>query len=320
MSARPRWSVMVPTFETGEYLREALAGVLAQDPGAEQMQIAVVDDHSVEHDPAALARELGRGRIEFHRAPVNRGHVANFNACITLARGELVHVLHGDDLVYPGFYARLGAVLDDNREAGAAWCRYRVIDGAGREVHATAPERPEPGIVPDAATRIASRQPIQPPAMVVRRDVYERLGGFDSRMRSCGEDWEMWVRIATAYPVAYEPSLLAAYRRHPASLTARALHDGGNLRDLCTAIAIYRRHLPPGDAAAADAAYDVAARWGLTLARELAGRGGYSAATAQVLGALRTARSWRMRARAAGTGLWLARRRLFVDTALRRAA
>src|SRR5262245_8949670 len=45
--ARPLWSVMIPTFNCNAFLRAALEGVLAQDPGPEAMQIEVVDDHSV---------------------------------------------------------------------------------------------------------------------------------------------------------------------------------------------------------------------------------------------------------------------------------
>ncbi|MEQ9234992.1 MAG: glycosyltransferase [Coleofasciculus sp. E2-BRE-01] len=43
---RPLWSVMIPTYNCAQYLRETLANVLAQDPGSEVMQIEVIDDHS----------------------------------------------------------------------------------------------------------------------------------------------------------------------------------------------------------------------------------------------------------------------------------
>ena len=41
------------------------------------------------------------------------------------------------------------------------------------------------------------------PCIVVRRSVYEELGGFDDRL-ACAEDWEMWVRVAARFPVYYE--------------------------------------------------------------------------------------------------------------------
>ena len=64
-TARPLWSVMIPTYNCVNYLRETLASVLAQDPGPEIMQIEVVDDHSTKDDPAAVVEELGCGRVGF---------------------------------------------------------------------------------------------------------------------------------------------------------------------------------------------------------------------------------------------------------------
>ena len=53
---RPRWSVMIPTYNCARYLEAALRSVLAQDPGREAMQIEVVDDHSPDDDPQEWLR------------------------------------------------------------------------------------------------------------------------------------------------------------------------------------------------------------------------------------------------------------------------
>ena len=121
---RPTWSVMIPTYNCAALLRETLACVLAQDPGPERMQIEVIDDASTKDDPEAVVRELGGGRVAFHRHPQNVGATANFNACLARCRGQIVHILHGDDLVLPGFYARMEDLLDRNPEAGSAICRH----------------------------------------------------------------------------------------------------------------------------------------------------------------------------------------------------
>ena len=128
--ARPRWSVMVPTYRCARYLRETLASVVAQAPGADEMQIEVVDDCS-DDEPEAVVAEFG-GRVEFFRQPRNVGHVANFNTCLERARGELVHLLHGDDAVRHGFYAALGRPLEEHPEVGAVFCRYLAVDEHGR--------------------------------------------------------------------------------------------------------------------------------------------------------------------------------------------
>jgi glycosyltransferase involved in cell wall biosynthesis len=72
---------MIPTYNCAHYLRETLASVLAQDLGPEKMQIEVVDDCSTLDNPAAVVKELGRGRVEFYRQPKNQGYIRSKHAC-----------------------------------------------------------------------------------------------------------------------------------------------------------------------------------------------------------------------------------------------
>ena len=82
--------------------------------------------------------------------------------------------------------------------------------------------------------------------MVVRRSVYQALGGFDDRLNVSGEDWEMWVRIA-----AYRPVLVrAADTRRVSRASAiccswRAQTSGADIRDLRRVVAMNADLLPP---------------------------------------------------------------------------
>ena len=241
---RPLWSVMIPTHNCAGYLRETLAGVLAQDPGPTVMQIEVVDDCSTLDDPEAVVAELGQGRVGFHRRSHPGGHTKNFETCLQRSRGRLVHLLHGDDLVRPGFYESIAAAFATHPELGAAFCRHAYIDETGRILGESLLERPDSGLLDAWLERIAINQRIQTPAMVVRRDVYETLGTFDRRLRWV-EDWEMWTRIAAHYPTWFEVRSLAAYRLHGSSNSARLIQSGENIRDVRRAIAIINGYLPP---------------------------------------------------------------------------
>jgi glycosyltransferase involved in cell wall biosynthesis len=241
---RPRWSVMIPTHNCASYLRDALDSVLTQDPGTRHMQIEVVDDYSLEDDPRAVVQEVGNGRVGFFRQPENVGHTKNFETCLRRSRGKLIHQLHGDDCVLPGFYAKLEQAFAEHPEIGAAFTRHILMDHRGHWQFISPLEQPDSGIVADWLGRIAVEQRLQTPAMVVRRDVYERLGGFDRRLSFC-EDWEMWVRIAAHYPVWYEAEPLALYRMNPASHSKSAFRTGESARDLRRAISIQRSYLPP---------------------------------------------------------------------------
>ena len=242
---RPLWSVMIPTYNCAQYLRETLASVLAQAPGPDIMHIEVVDDHSTHDDPAAVVEELGRGRVSFYRQPENVGHVRNFETCLKRSRGRLIHLLHGDDYVREGFYRKMERAFVEHSEIGAAFCRQIYMDEAGHWQSISRLEQPESGILNNWLERIVIHTPIQTASMVVRRDVYEQLGGFDRRIVCCGEDWEMWVRIAIHYPVGYEVEPLAVYRlAHPSSLTGVSVRSGKYARDVRKASEIVSSYLP----------------------------------------------------------------------------
>ncbi|RYZ54848.1 MAG: family 2 glycosyl transferase [Chitinophagaceae bacterium] len=154
----------------------------------------------------------------------------------------MVHLLHGDDKVKPGFYKKIQELFERFPEAGAAFSRYSFIDGEGKESMEWVKEEDKDCILPNWLLRIGEMQRIQYVSMVVKREVYERLGTFFGM--SYAEDWEMWVRIARYYPVAYSPDLLAEYRTHGQSMTFSDMADDHLFRYLNKAISHIQEHLP----------------------------------------------------------------------------
>jgi len=221
--------------------------VLSQDPGAEEMQIEVVDDASTSGDAEALVRRVGGERVDFVRQPRRLGGIANWNSCVERSRGQWVHILHSDDVVFPGFYAGLEAALKTRDEVGAAFCRYVTIDENEVCLRTSELERLTPGILPGFIARIGAGNRIQCPSIAVRRRVYERLGGFRPEL-SYAADWEMWIRIAAHYPIWYEPETLAAWRIHSGSWTTLTARSGQNIADARRCVEVSRSLLPPEDA------------------------------------------------------------------------
>lgn len=293
-AARPLWSVMIPTYHCARYLRETLMRLLAQDPSPELMQIEVIDDCSTTDDPAAVVAEVGQGRVQFFRQPQNVGHIRNFETCLRRAHGRLVHLLHGDDYVLPGFYERMQSAFAQNPAIGAAFCRQIFMDEDGHW-HAISPvEQGESGVLDNALERLALEQRIMTPSIVVRRSVYEHLGGFDRRL-VCAEDWEMWVRIAAHYPIWYQVEPLAVYRMHSGSNTGRHVRSGADARYNCLAIEIFRAYLPAASAnRIARQARETYARSALRTAAQLCARRDGMTMLAQVREALRCHRSLRI--------------------------
>jgi glycosyltransferase involved in cell wall biosynthesis len=279
---RPFWSVMIPTYNGTKYLEQTLKSVLVQYPGADEMQIEVVDDCSTKDDPETLVKEIGQGRVSFFRQPQNVGFLSNWNACIRRARGKWVHILHQDDLVMPGFYSSLRAGIETEPSVGAAFCRHNYIDEKDNFLFSSLLEREIPGILSHWIKLIAIMQRVQFPSIVVRRSTYEKLGGFCPQARSAA-DWEMWKRIATHYPMWYEPQILASFRLHSASESSRLIRTGTNIADTRRAIDIAKLYLPKNTAAELTTiAREYYAIDAINRANKLLDMGDLSAAIAQV--------------------------------------
>ena len=280
--ARPLWSVMIPTYNCANYLRKTLAAVLAQDPGPQLMHIEVVDDCSTTDNPAAIVSELGNNRVQFYRQPKNLGVPKNFDTCLQRSRGHLIHILHGDDLVLEGFYSRMQNAFDQQPALGAAFCRQIFIDEEDNQLSLSDLEQYKSGILVNWLERLASEQRIMTPSIVVRREAYEKLGGFDQRL-ICSEDWEMWVRIAADYPIWYEVEPLAVYRMHTNSNTGRHIRTGEDMKYTRKAISIFKSYLP---AAIADRvskqARETYALSSLDMAYSLLAKGDIKAAFVQI--------------------------------------
>lgn len=239
---RPLWSVMIPSYNCTNYLKYTIQTVLAAGYTAANMQIEVVDDFSTDDDIQSLVQECGKGRVNFFRQPSNVGSLRNFETCINRSRGRLVHILHGDDLIMPGFYQEIESLFNDNPSAGAAFTGLSVIDEHGKFLYHNNIVQAHPGIIPGWLFTIAKAQYLRTCAIVVKRSVYEELGSYFAV--HYGEDWEMFVRIASKFPVAYSPANLALYRLHNNNISSRYFSTGQNIKDIKTVIDIIQNHLP----------------------------------------------------------------------------
>jgi len=323
--ARPYWSVMIPTYNPrADYLEETLRSVLAQDPGPDQMQIEVVDDGSTDNTVCEVIRRIGAGRVTFHAQSQNRGLANTWNRCIEQARGNLVHILHQDDIVLSGFYDHLRKGAEES-DAGAIFCRHAWTNAKGHwtslsELHRETAgllddwhagisanqfiqnakghwtslselHRETAGLFDEWHARITVNQFIQSPAIVVRRSVYEHVGGFRPQLNFT-LDWEMWQRIAAQYSFWFEPSILACYREHGASASSRLKLQDNHVRDLRMTIDITTAYHPPRvGSVLARKARTLWAGWVIANSQHLLVQGHPGAARRQVLEALRMSRS-----------------------------
>ncbi len=238
----PTWSVMIPVHDCAQYLAHTLAEVVTQLADRPDVEIVVLDDCSHD-DPGAVVAALGRGRIRFEPNPGHLGAIGTFNRALSLARGEYVHLLHGDDAVLPGFYAAMQAALADHPDAVAALCRTRDTDAHNTPTYLSRHYRRGTGVWTGACESMALSNRVRAPGIVVRASAYAQVGGFSAELPHAA-DWEMWTRLAAHGPVVFVDELLADYRKHAGSDTTSRTRTGLNVRERVTAIGVVAEHVP----------------------------------------------------------------------------
>jgi Tfp pilus assembly protein PilF/glycosyltransferase involved in cell wall biosynthesis len=291
---RPFWSVMLSVYRRTCYLEQALRSVLAQAPGREEMQIEVVSDgpdDALQTEIEAMVRSIAGDRAELYRHPLRAGHPEIFNICIRRARGFWIHLLHDDDWVAPGFYEALHSGIRQAPGSGAAFCRHTYVDEEGRSLRRSSLERETPGINEGWLDRIGCSCRLQTPSMVVRREAYERLGGYCPQAKSAF-DWEMWQRLAVRYPVWFEPAPLAFFRQSSQSEGSRLKVSGEQIAHTLAVIEIARSYLPAAKVKTLSRrAGEQYAFYAIQLARRQLEAGNLAGAVANLEQAMRCSRS-----------------------------
>ncbi|MDR2946108.1 MAG: glycosyltransferase family 2 protein [Candidatus Adiutrix sp.] len=186
-------TVVIPTFNRAALLPRAVDSVLAQTYQA--FELIVVDDHSGDETPEALAQWQGDGRVSVIRHAENRGVSAARNTGLAAGRGELAAFLDSDDEWLPSkleaqaeyFAAHPEAMLVQTQER---WMR------KGRRVNPGQKHLKKAG---DIFIDSVSLCLISPSAVMLRRRLLDEVGNFDETLRAA-EDYDLWLRVLARYP------------------------------------------------------------------------------------------------------------------------
>ena len=229
-----RISVLMPCFNHGAYIREAIDSVLAQTFA--DAEIIVVDDGSTDRETIETLGTLEAPRTTVLRTE-NRGLPAARNLAAQHAAGSLFCALDADDRLAPEWFEKAIALLDSRPDVAfvSHW-----LETFGDETWTWSPASCE-------LPALLARNTVNG-AAVVRRPAFESVGGYDESMRHGCEDWDFWLRLVEAgFGGAIIPEVLFYYRRSGASMSRAMIADAAYQRPLTTLIerhaGAYRDHL-----------------------------------------------------------------------------
>lgn len=182
-------SVVVPSFNKADYIRETLDSALAQQ--GVDVEVLVVDDGSTDRTPDIL-EEYG-DRIRLHRLGGNSGAAHARNVGASLARGDHLMFLDADDVLTAGTLASMVDVLAGRRDHFAAcpWQRLR-LEGGQWVVYSPEKSLDPPG--GDPVTAWLGNWYIPPCAILWPRELFQRSGGWDESLAAT-DDEELMIRM-----------------------------------------------------------------------------------------------------------------------------
>ncbi|MGD8739018.1 MAG: glycosyltransferase [Desulfobacterales bacterium] len=187
----PLVSVIIPTYNRGWIVKEAIDSVLDQD--FSDYELIVVDDGSDDNTREILGA-YGTA-ITVLQQP-NRGVSAARNRGIAAAAGGLIAFLDSDDLWLPGklktqvkfFEENADAVVNQTQEI---WIRNGIRVNPKKRHHKFS------GMIFERSLALCL---VSPSAVMIKKSLFEAVGVFDENLPAC-EDYDLWLRISCRYPV-----------------------------------------------------------------------------------------------------------------------
>ena len=188
---KPLVSVIIPTYNRGWIVREAIDSVLEQD--FSDYELIVVDDGSKDDTPAIL--EAYGNRITVLRQP-NKGVSAARNRGIETTAGPLIAFLDSDDLWLPRKLSAQVKFFEDHPEAvinqtQESWIRNGIRVNPKKRHHKFS------GMIFERSLALCL---VSPSAVMLKRSLFGTVGVFDEQLPAC-EDYDLWLRISCRYPV-----------------------------------------------------------------------------------------------------------------------
>jgi glycosyltransferase involved in cell wall biosynthesis len=217
----PRVSVAITTFNQAPYIGDAIRSVLRQS--YTNIEIIVVDDGSVDETPDVVAH-FGHD-VRYVRQK-NRGVAGARNRAVEASRGELVAFLDGDDLWEPGKLARQVELYDRYPNVGLIAGDVLLFDGArtlwerllGGMIFAS---NDAPYVIGEFYLDFLARNPISTTSQVMVPAAVLRHVGPSCETLSVASDYELYLRIARRYPIAFINEVLTRWRYLETSVSGR---------------------------------------------------------------------------------------------------
>lgn len=218
MKSKPLVSIILPSYNHGKYIGEAIESVLKQDFG--DFEFLISDDASLDNT-AEIIKKYNDPRIKAHFFKCNQGATLNGGYLLNQVKGKYVALINSDDVWLPNKLSTQVKFMESHPEYGACFTWAKLIDENGEDIKAkdlvfNQPNRTQGGWLEYFFTK---GNCLCHPSMLIKSEAYQVVGSYNLAMRQL-PDFDMWVRLAKKYPIHIITDVYVAHRRF--------IHSGEN--------------------------------------------------------------------------------------------
>ena len=200
----PYFSVIIPTFNRGSFLSRTVESVLSQSYN--DFELIIVDDGSTDNTEDVVMNFKDRRIRYFMKENGERGAARNVG--IKEAKGEYVTFLDSDDRFFPNNLAFTKSFIDENKNSPFVHIAYRVVDENGKEITKIKHPKSNPEY------NLLKGNDLSCLGVFVRCDVIKNHLFEEDRDLSGSEDWVLWMRLASRYPLLVSNEITSELVQH----------------------------------------------------------------------------------------------------------
>ncbi len=211
----PLVSVTMVTYNRDRFIEEAILSVFAQT--FSDWELIIIDDGSTDTTANVVQKYVSDQRVRYIVNESNVGIVASRNTALTRARGKYIAVLDSDDVWNEASkLERQVQFLEQNEQYALVGCQNTVVINDCGLVQDTIQQ---PSTDLDIRKKILYKNPFTHSAVMFRKEIVERAGGYSSHV--VGEDYDLILRVGREGYVENLPGVSVQYRKHGTNISTK---------------------------------------------------------------------------------------------------
>lgn len=241
----PKVSVIIPSYNHGKYIKEAIQSVL--DQTFQDFEIVITDDGSSDNTVEEI-KKFNDSRIKLFVFSKNNGACVAANNCVNNSSGKYIAMLSSDDVFLPDKLQKQVEFLDKNLEIGVVFSKAQIIDEDGNNF--TDSSHAYFSIF-DKKNR--SRYEwlnhffyhgncLCHPSALIRKKCYDKVGLYDERFANL-PDFDFWVRVCMHFDIYIMPEKLIKFRVRHGEANASGNKPETHIRSRLEFIQILKNYL-----------------------------------------------------------------------------